>query len=458
MEIAIWEKILPDGVVPSEGPPVPPPPDYQDGFVLPEHSVKPLAEKGHGKHAMDDKLAFYEIPHVYTYDGVPTMWSGSGLAHRYETPFVASEGIKAMKFSNSQVYPRKEYVLPLEEGEGGTGGGEQEWSPSVGALLVRDGKSISIAPPYSLQGSQEEMRSFLYATAIGGGTEAQFGDEVVLYKRGMEDDEIETMWKRKGQEASHRGTDAHWQAECYFNGLPCRWWQEEMQPVLRFAREWMVPLGLVSHATEKEIVCPDANVAGSIDLLLRCTKTGVIHIVDHKRSEKLRMQLRGFKKMRAPFQHLDDCKGAAYALQTSVYQYILERDYGMKVGDRVLLSLHPDLPDFATSVPYLKEEAAFLMETCIQTTRAHRAVSAREERFRCALTGGPLVDAVRLPDGRVASEKASLVEGIEGASPDQELRSLFKKAVDEEVTLPTLPKGLRPWRARMPEGGIPPFS
>jgi len=46
--------------------------------------------------------------------------------------------------------------------------------------------------------------------------------------------------------------------------------------------------------------------------------------------------------MRAPFAHLDDCKGAAYALQTSLYQYILERDYGMTIGERVLLSLHPD--------------------------------------------------------------------------------------------------------------------
>jgi hypothetical protein len=449
MDLAIWETILPEGIRPSEGPPVPPPPDYEDGFVLPEHSVKPLAEKGHGKHAMDDNLAFYEVPHVYTYQGVPTMWSGSGLAHKYETPFVAMEGIKAMKFSKSQVYPRKEYILPCDDGE--------TWSPSAGALLVRDGKSISIAPPYSLGGDEEEMRSFLYATALGGATESQFGDEVVLYRRGLEDKEIETMWKQKGQQASHRGTDAHWQAECYFNGLPCRWWQEEMQPVFRFAREQMVPRGLVSLSTEKEIVCPDANVAGSIDLLVRCTKTGVIHIVDHKRSEKLRMQLRGYKKMRPPFQHLDDCKGAAYALQTSVYQYILERDYGMQVGDRVLLSLHPDLPDFATSVPYLKEEASFLMETCIETTRAHRALAAREERFRCALTGGPLVDAVRLPDGRVAAEKAALVAEIVGAPPDEELRSLFKKAVDEEVTLPTLPKGLCPWRARMPAEGIAPF-
>ena len=59
-----------------------------------------------------------------------------------------------------------------------------------------------------------------------------------------------------------------------------------------------------------------------------------IHIVDHKRSDKLQRDLRGFGKMTGDFAHLDDCKGAGYALQTSIYQYILERDYGMTIGIR----------------------------------------------------------------------------------------------------------------------------
>ena len=161
---------------------------------------------------------------------------------------------------------------------------------------------------------------------------------------------------------------------------------------------------------------------------------------------------------RAPFTHLDDCKGAAYALQTSIYQFVLERDYGMVVGDRVLLSLHPDAP-FATSVPYLKDEVSYLMERRMAVVRARRAVAdAEPERFRCALTGAPATDAVRLDDGRVAMEKAAQVaDPPVRFAPDKDLRAAFEEAVAEHVVLPSPPTALLSWRRRMPEGGIAPF-
>ena len=449
---AVWDAVLPEGVARAQGPPTAPPVDYEDGFVLPAHTDKPL--KALHPHPLDARLYFFEEPHVYTFDGVPTSASVTALAHEYEKPFCAADAVAGMKTARSQAWPRAEYVedlRPLDDA----------YAAARGVLLVRGGKTVATLPPYALEvgTTTASALAVLRASAVRGAGGDVDDDELFTYTRGLEADEIDALWKRKGRIASHRGTDAHWLAECFFNGLPVRWWEEEMRLVVEFARTSMIPHGLLAHSTEKEIVCADADLAGSIDLLAVDPATGVIHIIDHKRSDKLRATMRGYSKMAPPFSHLDDCKGAAYALQTSIYQYVLERDYGMVVGDRVLLSLHPDAP-FATSVPYLKDEVSYLMERRMAVVRARRAVAdAEPERFRCALTGAPATDAVRLDDGRIAMEKAAQVaDPPVHFAPDKVLRAAFEAAVAEHATLPSPPTALLSWRRRMPEGGVVPFA
>jgi len=231
-----------------------------------------------------------------------------------------------------------------------------------------------------------------------------------------------------------------------------------MSVLYDFVRTRLSPAGIVGYNTEKEIVCADADVAGSLDLIVFDPNTGLHHIIDHKRSDKLCASLRGYGKMLAPFKHLDDCKGAAYALQTSIYQYILEREYGMKIGERVLLSLHADKP-FVTSVPYLKAEVAYIMESRFALVKARRAVANDDPAFCCALTGAPVVDAVRLGDGRVAMEKAALVRELE-YEVDEATRASFEEAVCNRVShdVKLCREECVPWRESMPEGGIVPFG
>lgn len=449
------DAVLPPGVARAAGPPPAPPDDYDAGYVLPQHSEKPL-QLLH-PHPLDARLVFYEEPHVYTFDGVPTSLSSTGLAHAHQPPFDGPAAIGMMRTSRTQAWPRLEYVVdarPLAEGG---------WTPARGALRVRDGKTVAVAQPDTLYAgaTHENLLALLGATSLVRKGDVDPGvreDEVYTFAR--ENTDVETLegWAQKGRIASHMGTEAHYGAELLFNGLPMRWWDPDMRVLCDFCREHMLPRGLVAYRTEMEVVCADADLAGSIDLLVRDPASGVVHIVDHKRTDKLRASLRGFGKMSAPFAHLDDCKAAGYAIQVSIYQYILEREYGMAIGDRILLSLHADAP-FVTSVPYLKAEVAYLMESRFALVRARRAAAAAEPRFACALTGAPAVDAVRLADGRVAMEKAALVRGEAGYAPDGETRAAFEAAVEarrEPVALDA--SGVLPWRRRMPEGGIPPFA
>ena len=440
---ASFDVVLPNGVGRELGAPPPPPVDFENGYVLPAHSEKPLQVIN--GHPLDARLVFHEAPHVYEFDGVPTSASVTALAHAYEKPFVAADAIQSMKGARSQAWPRLEYVSDAREGAA-------DWTPERGVLLVRAGRTVAALPPHSLR-ADADVAEALRAAAPGDDED----EEVHTYARALTDTEIAEGWSRKGRIASHRGTEAHYLAECYFNGLPVRWWEPEMRVLFAFVRDHMLPRGIVAHRTEMEIVCADADVAGSIDLIAWDAAAGLYHIVDHKRSDKLQRDLRGFGKMGGEFAHLDSCKGAGYALQTSIYQYILEREYGMDIGDRVLLSLHPDVP-FCTSVPYMRAEVEYVMESRMATVRARRALAADDPQWVCALSGAPAVDAVRLADGRRAMEKAALARGV-AFEPDEAARVDFEAAVALRRECVELRKaGCSSWRKRMPEAGIVPFS
>ena len=443
------DAVLPAGVVRAAGAPPPPPADFGDGYVLPEHCEKPL-QLLH-THPLDARLRFYEKPHVYTFDGVPTSISVTAMAHAYEKPFVAASAIASMKTSRAQAWPRLEYVVGATECD------DADWTPDKGALLACGGKTVAVVHPHSLAPGAD-LRGMLEAARVKGGTDDADDETLHVFERAMTDREIADGWARKGKLASHQGTEAHYLAECFFNGLPVRWWEGEMAVVLDLAREHMLPKGMVSYKTEWEIVCADADLAGSIDLVVWDPSRQVHHIVDFKRSDKLRRDLRGYGKMAGALSHLDDCKGAGYALQTSIYQCILERDYGMTLGDRVLLSIHPDEP-FCTSVPYLRTEVEFLMANRIARVRARRALAAEDPaRFACALTGAPCVDAVRLADGTRVMEKAAQVQERR-YTVDREARAAFEAAVEARVEpVPMGTEGIVSWRKRMPEGGLRPFA
>lgn len=443
-------RILPAGMaVQVDPPPAPPPIDFEDGFVLPAHYEKPL-QSVHA-HPLDAGMCFYEVPHKYTYKGTPMSTSVTTLAHEFEKPFDARGAIAMMKMSRSQAWPRLEYVRNATT--------MTDWTSTKGALLVLFGRTAAACQPCALRedATQDDAKRVLGASIVKGFDVFDEDDaEWYAFDRVLRDDEIQALWSHKGLLARNKGTYAHYQAELFFNGLPCHWRDAEMEIVLDFTERELIPRGLVAFNTEKEIVCVDADVAGSIDLILYDPVKKIHHIVDHKRSDKLQSQLRGYGSMKAPFRHLPQCNGASYALQTSIYQYILERDYGMTIGDRILLSLHPDKP-FATSVPYLKEEAHYLLDKRIALAQARREVAQKHPAFTCALTGGPLVDAVTLSDGRKAMENAAIVQDLP-YEPDVEMRATFDAFVDSCKRVVTFVTPKSSWTSLVPEAGIPPFS
>lgn len=443
------DKVLPEGVLRAQGPPNVPA-TFGPDYAPPAHTTKPLQEIHH--HPLDAHLTFFEAPHVYVFRGVPLTLSVTGLAHEFERPFDAEAAIKSMKSSRREAWPRLKYVV------GATRAAVSDLVPSKGVLVVCDGATVSALGAHSME--DVATGDGIYAVAQmarrDSGTSTA-DEELYTFDRVMTDEEIATSWNDAGRLASQQGTEGHHLCELFLNGLPCRWWDPEALILFEFLRRHVIPRGIVVHSTEKEIVCVDADLGGSIDAIFFDAEAGVYHIVDFKRSDKLAEDLVSSYRMKPPFSHLSDCRGAKYALQVSIYQFILERDYAMSIGDRVLVSIHPDAP-CTTSVPYLRDEVEFLMRRRFTLVRARRAAAAADPRFRCSLTDAPVVDAVRLEDGRIVMEKAALVHDLPFVA-EPSVREEFEAAVQSRVedVDPIHPSACVAWRRRMPSDGLVPF-
>ena len=164
------------------------------------------------------------------------------------------------------------------------------------------------------------------------------------FTRAMTTNEIEASWEDLRQDASSRGTEAHYQMELYLNRDGARISDPEVRVGMRFLATEMVPLGAKAWRTELEFgtaavahLYPDGlheDLAGSIDAVFSLPDSGGggFVVVDWKRSPKLRSATRGIgrnpTKMEFPLDHLDACDVAKYALQLSIYAYALRR-YGL---------------------------------------------------------------------------------------------------------------------------------
>ena len=142
MDVRTWDLVLPRGLGRTEGEPPPAPEDWEERYVLPVHSHKPLQSMN--AHPLDADLVFFEKPHVYAWQNVPTSLSVTALAHEFEKDFVPTAAIASMKTSRSQAWPRLEYVVDARSNHA------LPWSPERGLILSSDGRTIASLPPHSM--------------------------------------------------------------------------------------------------------------------------------------------------------------------------------------------------------------------------------------------------------------------------------------------------------------------
>lgn len=182
---------------------------------------------------------------------------------------------------------------------------------------------------------------------------------------GLEIEQIVNIWKERGESAAKKGTFLHEQIENFYlkqDYIPT----EEFHLFEQFVNEHQT---LNPFRTEWRIFDEEYNIAGTIDLI---TKNGdTFDIYDWKRSKKIINTYTGLPITNNQWQHgvgqlsdLDDTSYNRYSLQQSLYKYILEKNYGIKISKMYLIVLYPEYDNYyKVEVPYLKERAEYILKT-----------------------------------------------------------------------------------------------
>ena len=471
----------------------PPHTDFAPGrYTLPGHDRRLVLQTLHA-HPRDARIRFVEAPHLYLIKHVDrpgehqVYVSVTGVAGAGAAPFDAVAIIAKMRDPHAcaERWPRSGYVVderavPPEAMRDGTGTlannrGIMEMGRRFGKRFTwasMDAKAVRAA---GLAGATlTQLREALSTRRA----RVQLAEplEYATFERPLTPDEIQEEWRRNSKDASDRGTEGHFQAEQFMNGLSMHP-SPELGVCLDFCRRHVLPTGARPYRTEWEIftdLAPQGGeaIAGSVDLVVRYPD-GQLGIIDWKRSPKLLEHMWDhFGHTRdAPLDHLDDCDGVKYALQLNIYAYILEKYYGFQVASLTLCSIHPDAP-YATDVPRLPLETAYLMALHRRRAAAHHAL-AQQPELLCDLSGELRTHPMHDPaTGRsvqhgalYAVDRAADVEVDPSAFvPDEPARRALElqvmrtatPAADAELErcAEALAAGRVPWRALMPKPGL----
>ena len=174
---------------------------------------------------------------------------------------------------------------------------------------------------------------------------------------GITKEEVLEMWEKKGRESREQGTEMHKKIEDYYLGKAVS--TDETFDLFRiFANK----ITLKPYRTEWAVYDWEQKIAGTIDFV--DYQNGEYTIYDWKRSDKLiaknGLPIKNSKcgeKALPPIDNLDDSPYYHYALQLSLYKYILEKNYGITVSKLRLGIFHPSyIKPYVLEMPYLKNE------------------------------------------------------------------------------------------------------
>ena len=176
-------------------------------------------------------------------------------------------------------------------------------------------------------------------------------------KTGKTIKEILDMWETKGKESRDLGTALHKKIENYYQGFTLNESDESFKLFKMFAEK----IKLEPYRTEWTVYDWEHKIAGTIDFV--DYQNGEYIIYDWKRSDKLIANDMPVKinmyheKGNYPLEHLDNSSYYHYALQLSIYKYILEKNYGIKISDLRLGVFHPTYKKpYVLKMPYLEKE------------------------------------------------------------------------------------------------------
>ena len=164
----------------------------------------------------------------------------------------------------------------------------------------------------------------------------------------MSVEELMAQWKH----AADYGTVVHEELEDYIlHGTEVK--EKKSIQGINWLKKYMVKSRYDVYS-ECIVYSKELKLAGTIDLLLYDKNADSYAIMDWKTSK--RIDSKAFKNRKGNHRvtsNMDDCNFNHYSLQTSLYRYILEKFYGLKITEHMIVHLMED-DCVGYHTPYLK--------------------------------------------------------------------------------------------------------
>ncbi len=174
-------------------------------------------------------------------------------------------------------------------------------------------------------------------------------------------DELLSVWKKKAD----YGTFVHEEIENYINDKTSPTDDRSNRAV-----KWLNGYKMQSNYklfSEKIIYSKELNLAGTIDLLMYDESSNAYNIIDWKTSAKIETSAYRHKTGNNDItRNLEDCNFNHYSLQLSLYRYILENYYGLKISNQMIVHItDTDCRGYMT--PYLLNHIKLMAQSRINS-------------------------------------------------------------------------------------------
>lgn len=176
----------------------------------------------------------------------------------------------------------------------------------------------------------------------------------------MTKEEIKQQWADKALSSSTKGTNTHYNIECYYNKIPVIDDSIEFKYFMNYTYDFP---HLKAYRTEWLIYDENLKISGSIDMVYEDTDGSLI-IADWKVVSEISYENSFGKYAIVPcISHLPDTNFYHYSLQLNIYRAILERNYGKTVKNLYLVVLHENNTNYQIhSVQFLDKEIKDLFD------------------------------------------------------------------------------------------------
>ena len=199
--------------------------------------------------------------------------------------------------------------------------------------------------------------------------------EKVAIKENKSVEEILDEWKQKNEWSCKKGSVIHqltqdrWK---YFNAnfvIPSMFYSEEQYEILHklslqtlnFKNDYQDRL---EHLADEYVIgSAEYDIASAIDHIFINKLTGGLVLVDYKTNTDIYKNERFAKTMKVPLDHLKDTTLVHYAIQLSIYKYIVEKYTNLQFEDMFIVWFSENIDNYEIiEIPYLKKEVEKILE------------------------------------------------------------------------------------------------